>query len=164
MFDFVVSCAFLVFGSHFSSLPLLRPKKVEYFMSRTSRKLLGSLTQDYLWISTLTNQPHAKVIEKLGTSVKSFRSAALTPHQSESSSRTSSMGFPTARGTGSSAPRGEAETQSSVMLKTSGPNTPLYPISARSQEWNKAVNHLSDVAMEQFAESTLLETKKHIFS
>jgi hypothetical protein len=143
---------------------LPRPKKVEYFMSRTSRKLLGSLTQDYLWISTLNNQPQAKLTEKLGASVKNFRTAALMPLQSESSSRTSSMGFPAARGTGSSAPRGETETQNSVVLKTSGVSSPLYPVSARSQEWNKAVNHLSDVAMEQFAESILVETKKHIFS
>lgn len=34
----------------------------------------------------------------------------------------------------------------------------------RSDELNNAINHLKDIASEQLAESTLLETKKSIFS
>ena len=35
---------------------------------------------------------------------------------------------------------------------------------SRSDELNNAINHLKDIASEQLAESTLLETKKSIFS
>jgi len=111
-------------------------------MSQTSRKVLGSLTQDYLWIRTLTNQKESNLTDKLNAVSKEFQVAANTSDLLLLSSQ--------ARG----GRRGEGEEETS---RTAIRN-------ARTKEWNKAVTHLTDVASEQLAETTLQNAKKHMFS
>lgn len=93
-------------------------------MSQTSRKVLGSLTQDYLWIRSLANQKESNLTDKLNTVAKEFQAAATT----EGAVKAASLR------------------------------------NARTKEWNKAVTHLTDIASEQLAETTLQNTKQHIFS
>lgn len=113
-------------------------------MSQTSRKVLGSLTQDYLWIRSLANQKETNLTDKLNTVAKEFLVAANT---SDSSMVSKARGF----SFGARAEE-EGETQRTAIKN------------ARTKEWSKAVTHLTDIASEQLAETTLQNTKKHIFS
>ena len=116
-------------------------QKIEYYMSQTSRKVLGSLTQDYLWIRTLANQKESNLTDKLNTITKEFQVAA-NAHDSAAAGPRSGR-------------RAEDESDSS---------RPVLKMNARTKEWDKAVTHLADVATEQLAETTLQNAKKHIFS
>ena len=126
-------------------------------MSQFSRKLLGSLTQDYLWMRTLMSQPKSKLTEKLTASAKAFQVASNVAVSSSGASSSVSFAPPAQGGRG---PRGFA----SDSPMRSGSSVTKTRTNARTQEWKKAVNHLTDVAADQLAETTLLETKKHIFS
>ena len=132
-------------------------------MSQTSRKVLGSLTQDYLWIRNLANQPESKLTEKLNASVKEFQVAANTT-ESSSAAAASSSGFPSRGGGGRRAQSGGGEPSSSSSRSVSGGGGGGIKMNPRTKEWDKAVTHLADVASEQLAETTLQNTKKHIFS
>lgn len=125
-------------------------------MSQISRKLLGSLTQDYLWMRTLTNQSDTKLTEKLTACTKGFQVAAGTPVSSASTSASSSAS--------SFAPIAQRGGRGGASTTARGVSSANLRPNARTQEWNKAVNHLTDIAAEQLAETTLLGTKKHIFS
>ena len=133
-------------------------------MSQTSRKVLGSLTQDYLWIRTLANQPESKLTEKLNASVKEFQVAANTT-ESSSAAAASSSGFPSRGAGGRRAQTGGGESTSSRSVSGGGGGGGGgIKMNPRTKEWDKAVTHLADVASEQLAETTLQNTKKHIFS
>jgi hypothetical protein len=110
-------------------------------MSQTSRRVLGSLTQDYLWIRTLANQPESKLTEKLNASVKEFRAAGVAEKQS-------------------TAPTTLAHGRSSRIARTPPKQG---AVRSNNQEWTKAAVHLTEVATQQLAEEALLETKKKIF-
>lgn len=44
-------------------------------MSAASRNVLGTLTQDYLWIRSLLDEPPSKLTESLGKSSEAFQKA-----------------------------------------------------------------------------------------
>jgi hypothetical protein len=93
---------------------------------------------------TLKNQPESKLTEKLTASTKEFHIATKIPNTV--SSNTSST-------------RGGRRASEDNSMRQQLPSSSVN----RTEEWSKAANHLADIAAEQFAESTLLETKKHIF-
>lgn len=132
-------------------------------MSRTSRKLLSSLTQDYLWMSTLTNQPFAKLSDNLTNVSKKFHCAANTPVETEWS-RTQAGHVETTGETKDNNSNKSSSKIPVVLRSATAGSAVSFPFSARTQEWNKAVNELTDLASEQLAEATLLETKRQIFS
>lgn len=139
-------------------------------MSQISRKLLGSLTQDYLWIRTLTNQPESKLTEKLTAATKEFQAAANKPASSSlTSGGDASAPARGGRGGGGGGARGgDAGSDNNPLARStsssSNSSSSNFRMNAHTQEWNKAVNHLNDIAEEQLTETTLLGTKKHIFS
>lgn len=122
-------------------------------MSQISRKLLESLTQDYLWMRTLTNQSETKLTEKLTAAAKGLQTAANTPVT------TTGVGVGTSRGGSRS---GRALLGDSSLERSTSSTS--FRMNARTKELSKAVISLNDIAAEQMAEMTLLETKKHIFS
>ena len=50
-------------------------QKVEYFMSDTSRYVLDTLTQDYLWIRALVSAPPTKLTGSLASTAEYFQKA-----------------------------------------------------------------------------------------
>ena len=109
-------------------------------MSQASRKVLGSLTQDYLWIRTLANKKASHMTDKLNTVTKEFQVAASTQY-----------GPATAAHSGG-------------RIRGDDIDSSLAGMNARTKEWDKAVTHLADVSTEQLVETTLRNAKKHIFS
>jgi COP9 signalosome complex subunit 5 len=118
--------------------------EVEYFMSFTSRQVIvEGLTQDSLWMRTLVRQPPARVTKNLTATAKEFQTALSSDNRAMTVG-SSSSGPTAASTTGGS--RGGSRLESS-----------------KTREWNKAVQQLTDVAVEQLGEVTLQETKKTIF-
>jgi len=121
-------------------------------MSQTSRKVLGLLTQDYLWIRNLENQKESNLTDKLNTAAKEFQVAAsMSESAAAPAAVASAPAARSGRGRGAGGPEGESA-------------RPAIKMSARTKEWDKAVTNLADTASEQLAETTLQKTKKHIFS
>lgn len=124
-------------------------------MSSCSRRVLGSLTQDYLWIRTLANQPESKLTEKLVHVAKEFEaipSASPTSFSKDTASIQSLSSPPSTTAT--------IATPSSSSSSVSR----LAAANARSRKCHQAVHKLTDLAAEELAETTLSNTKKHIFS
>lgn len=114
---------------------------VEYYMSSTSRNVLQQLTQDYLWIRTLSRKSESSVTQRLCGCVKPFQSASLTAASVVSGGRGTGLG-----------PGGS--TSASV---SSG-------MDAQTKEWQKAVSNLADIASEDMGEQALQSTKEQVFA
>jgi len=137
-----------------------KKQKVEYFMSAVSRKVLSSLTQDYLWMRTLTNQPESKLTEQLTGIVKEFQAAAKTSQVSTAAA----SALPTGAATAAPSARGARSAKKDADSNTTSTSSSRSNMNPRTKEYNKAIKHLADVASEQQAETILKNTKKHIFS
>ena len=132
---------------------------MEYFCSQISRNLLENLTSDYIWMRTLQNQSETSLIEPLCTSsTKEFFEVSTMPSVGIVTSAPASTST-TRRGGGRMIPRSTNTASNSTEQSQS-----LDGKKSRTDELNKAIDHLKDIASEQLAESTLLETKKSIFS
>lgn len=113
--------------------------EVEYFMSTTSRQVIvEGLTQDSLWMRNLVQAPPTLLSKNLVATAKEFRAV----------------------GTGSNNAIMVGETS---RPKQSSSSSRLDSSSSLGKEWNKAVQHLTDVAVEQLGETSLQDTKKIVF-
>ena len=144
---------------------------MEYFCSQISRKLLENLTSEYIWMRTLQNQPEASLVEPLCTScTKGFVNAMSRPPTGTSTSSNALISFSVSRGGrggggGRAIPRlTNTTTANNNDQSQMTQQQPLEESKSRTDELNNAIHHLKDIALEQLAESTLLETKKSIFS
>ena len=142
---------------------------MEYFCSQISRKLLDNLTSEYIWMRTLQNQSEASLVEPLCTScTKGFFNVMSMPPAGTSTSNISALPPSTSvsrrniSGGSHGIPRSTNTTTSSDLEKTI--QQPFNDSKSRTDELNNAISHLKDITLEQLAESTLLETKKSIFS
>lgn len=140
--------------------------RIEYYMSSTSRKVLESLTQDYLWMRTLLRQPSSVLTQQLETTAKAFANASnavptstvvVSAHQGGTSSASTS-----ATSSASSRLRGAGMTES-TMAPPGTSTSKLSTFNPRSKEWTKAINQLVDVASEELCETSLQLTKQQIF-
>lgn len=145
---------------------------MEYFCSQISRNLLENLTSDYIWMRTLQNQPEASLIEPLCTSCTKEFFHVSTRSSTGTSSNTNTGG---AQAPSSTARRGTSGGGGRMIPRLANTSTgstgssmeqsqSLDGNKSRTDELNSAIDHLKDIASEQLAESTLLETKKFIFS
>ena len=118
--------------------------KVEYYMSAVSRKVIvDGLTQDSLWMRSLVRAPPALLQQNIKAAAKEFVSA--TNAKLVASGGTIAVGGGGDRGR--PGPRATARGSDA---------TP-------SQEWTHAVTQMSDLALEQFAQETLQDSKKAVF-
>ena len=140
---------------------------IEYFMSRTSRKIMEQLTQNYLWIRKLSRP--ADNAAKLTACAKQFRTAVNNPSSSSATTMATSAAAAarpaamlaatmqaaakSSSGRGGGA-RGRGKSGEEAMNLLAGPN----------KEWNKAVILLNDLASEQICETCLQTTKEQLFS
>ena len=140
-----------------------------YFCSQISRNLLDNLTSDYIWMRALQNQSAASLVDPLCTScTKQFSTVMSSP----STGTSYNMDIDTAASSSSITRRatsgGGRIVSRSANTTTTGIDQklpkPLEDNKIRTDELNNAIHHLKDIAAEQLAESTLLETKKSIFS
>jgi COP9 signalosome complex subunit 5 len=119
--------------------------KLEYYMSTVSRSVLEQLTQDYLWIRTLT-PTEEDTGNKLEAVAKQFRTASSAPSAvvaQRVAPRQARAGFTAARGE-----LGQA---------TVGANP-------RSKEWNKGVSLMVELASGEVSDMNLRKTKERVFS
>jgi hypothetical protein len=149
---------------------------VEYFCSQISRRLLENVTQDYIWMRTLYNQSETKLTEQLLVSTKEFHTAATTTTTNISGSMSSTIGRTGGGGGGMNRrriPNSMTGTNVGTNVGTGSGNQHQQQMddpnedvvtNKRFEELNKAIHHLSDVSLEQHAESTLLEVKKLMFT
>lgn len=119
--------------------------KVEYYMSSVSRKVIvDGLTQDSLWMRSLVRAPPTLLMQNMKSAAKDFSHAT-------NSKIVSSGG---AVGSGDSS-RGRSLI-GIRSVRTDGTQQ-------QSDEWNHAVTQISNLALDQFAQETLQESKKTIF-
>lgn len=85
-----------------------------------------------------------------------------TSNSTQLSSIVSRRGASGGSGGGRAIPRSTNTTTSTDQSQTTQPT--LENSKSRTDELNNAIDHLKDIALEQLTESTLLETKKSIFS
>jgi COP9 signalosome complex subunit 5 len=130
---------------------------VEYYMSSTSRKVLEQLTQDYLWMRTLNSQPESNLTTKLVTASKQFKAAASSSVMSSPSAAAPAPSAPTAN-------RVRADQGLAAMPTSSSTGVTSVPVPAKSKDWTKAVNQLTDAASDQLCENSLQRTKEKVFS
>lgn len=152
--------------------------EVEYYMSNTSRKVLEQLTQDYLWMRTLTSQPESNLTTKLVTAGKQFKAAASSASaMSMSSSSTAAAAAPAAPAANPGRPYSRVRADQGLAAMPAGSSgstgtgggsggagVTSTPLPAKSKEWTKAVNQLVDAASDQLCEASLQRTKEQVFS
>jgi hypothetical protein len=163
-------------------------QKVEYYMSQTSRKVLETLTQDYLWIRAFNSMPPSKLTEQLIASKKQFQHASTTIKQQQQSllrqqqqqkgsggreipptmtnQRGAASGMSTrdADSSSNAAVPGFVETLSTLVTTVGTDTDSNSPTKRSTTEWDKAVSQLSEIATEQLAETMIQASKKHVFS
>jgi COP9 signalosome complex subunit 5 len=111
--------------------------KVEYYMSSVSRKVIvDGLTQDSLWMRSLVRAPPSLLLHNIKSIANDFVHAA------------------NAEMVGSAGGGGRP---------AMGNRSSVRPDPPQSQEWNKLVTQVSDLAMEQLAQETLQESKNIVF-
>lgn len=122
--------------------------KVEYYMSSVTRKVIvDGLTQDSLWMRSLVRAPPALLMQNLKAAAKEFVNAT--------NAKIVASGGSIALGSGGDSTRGARPgPRAATRTDTSHPS---------SQEWNHAVTQMSDLALEQIAQTTLQESKKTVF-
>jgi COP9 signalosome complex subunit 5 len=114
--------------------------EVEYFMSSHARNVLQQLTQDYMWIRTLSRQIYNEETRRIS---EDLNSASLTLVGKPSTSTTSV----------SSTTRASKQSQQSMAGKET-----------TTQELGLVVDRVVDVASQQIYAATLTQVKKEIFS
>ena len=125
--------------------------QVEYFMSDASRKVLESLTKNYMWIRTLTRPTGYQ--NKLEKAEDAYRSAL-----SSSSTRTSAS---TDSATSSS--QGRSEMTKATVTSSSGTPSSASLVSPRTKDLHAAVETLSAAAI-QHAGFVAMENAKKAFA
>lgn len=141
-------------------------------MSQTSRKVLETLTQDYLWIRAFNSMPQSKLTERLDTSKKQLQHASTSmKQQRQLQQQKQGLGgrdvAATMRGRRGRDPEDWVDAaNNNVPVSVEAMAKGLAPVvdNTRMVEWDKAVTQLSDIATEQLAETMIQTTKKHIFS
>ena len=166
-------------------------QEAEYYMSQTSRKVLETLTQDYIWIRTFQSQSESKVTEKIQTVQKQFEQVEAgkglstqqqqQQQQQQQSAQQSSGLLISMNPSGEHNDYDEPFDMNSGMTTTpemgtstnttgvgggggDGTTTTTTLLNQQTVEWSKAIHQLSNVANEQMIESILQTTKHHIFS
>ena len=125
--------------------------QVEYFMSDASRKVLESLTKNYMWIRTLTRPTGYQ--NKLEKAEDAYRSAL-----SSSSTRTSAS---TDSATSSS--QGRSDMTKATVTSSSGTPSSASLVSPRTKDLHAAVETLSAAAI-QHAGFVAMENAKKAFA
>lgn len=124
--------------------------KVEYYMSSVSRKVIvDGLTQDSLWMRSLVRAPPTLLMQNIMSTAKDFA------HATNAKMVASGGVGPVAIGGGDST-RGRPAMGARTTTRSD-------VTQQQSQGWNTAVSQISDLALEQFAQETLQESKKTVF-
>jgi len=136
--------------------------EVVYFMSTTSRRVIvEGLTQDSLWMRTLVRAAPEKLIKSTVSTAKEFKRTFPAITMGGGGGSSSSASGPSAAAGGTATGGGSGTSEGRRGARAAG-TTAVDP-SSRTREWNKAVQQLTDVAIEQLAESSLQKTKSSIF-
>eukprot|EP00523_Entomoneis_sp_CCMP467_P000332 CAMPEP_0168746642 /NCGR_PEP_ID=MMETSP0724-20121128/15255_1 /TAXON_ID=265536 /ORGANISM="Amphiprora sp., Strain CCMP467" /LENGTH=392 /DNA_ID=CAMNT_0008794425 /DNA_START=41 /DNA_END=1222 /DNA_ORIENTATION=- len=149
---------------------------VEYFMSSVSRTVMERLTQDYLWMRTLTRTTPAIRTAALESAAQQYKVAASSvASSSSSSSRVMSAGA-------AGAPTSEAYAQAraeqamaavaamavapspAATVGPSGGSSKVPFLSEKAIKLQKATHEISQVAAEQVCDDTLQQIKEQIFA
>lgn len=143
--------------------------EVEYYMSSTSRGILETLTQDYLWMRTLSSQKaqgesaEKQTTQRLHSIQKSMQNAAAVAANTSSGgsgpSGGASRGFGGRGGAMGTGGGGSAGTTGG----SAGATSTGVSSDKKSSELSKAVQQLVDLASEELRETTLQETKEQVF-
>jgi len=147
--------------------------EVEYFMSSASRTVMERLTQDYLWMRTLTRPTQSSRTNALETVVQHYQTAAATTTTSRVAASSSSSSIPAGGAGGEAYSQARAE-QAMAAMAVGGPpagssssssgSSPFSPISEKAVKLQKATNEIGQVAAEQVCDDTLQQVKEQIFA
>ena len=143
---------------------------VEYFMSRVSRNVMERLTQDYLWMRTLTRPTESSRTAALESAAKQYETAAATSANAAMTARaTAAASGGSSTATSEAFAQARAEQAMAAMAvggtSSSSASAPLIlPISDKAQELHKAAKEISKVATEQVSDELLQTVKETIFA
>ena len=112
---------------------------VEYYMSSTSRKILGDLTQNYLWMSSLKRKDDTQQVKQLQDTAEATVKAAAQGHSSIAMASDSGSFNPLLAG---------ATTMAS---------------SVNTKEFGSSVDMLQCVATEELSQATLRQLQRFVF-
>ena len=167
--------------------------EVEYFMSRVSRNVMEKLTQDYLWMRTLTRPTVSSRTAALTTAVQHYQTAAGSSAglggggSSRGSAAAAVVATSAAGATTSSSTEAynQARTEQAMaaMAVGAGPSpstlapslpgsipsslvqlSPYAAVSDKAKELHKATREIMEVAADQLCDETLQQTKEKIFA
>jgi hypothetical protein len=138
-------------------------------MSQVSRKVLETMTQDYLWIRTFENTPPSKLTSQLIASKAQFSHASTIAKTSKSSATTSVTQQQRQHSGGLVAESSSSSTTNNdTTTSISGTTGGVANISNKSidqqSEWKNAIEQLSNVNTEQMAQIAIQDAKNCIFS
>jgi proteasome lid subunit RPN8/RPN11 len=127
--------------------------QVEYFMSSHARKVLEQLTQDYLWMRTLSRRPHDEMDAQHHNLAEQLR---MQQHPCW----------------GSNPSRPLRHLQQLLLLRTTttsntlamGSFSPTMAGEAALPDVSKAVDRVVDLASQQLYATTMTKVKKQVFS
>ncbi|KAL7570153.1 hypothetical protein ACA910_019991 [Epithemia clementina (nom. ined.)] len=157
--------------------------ELEYFMSRVSRTVMEKLTQDYLWMRTLTRPTVSSRTAELTTAVQHYQTAATTApaggtrggggatavavagggapiNEAHTQARTEQAMAAMAVGSPTPATVGTAPSSSSA----TGSFSPFAGVSEKAKELHKATWEIAQVAANQVCDQTLQQTKEKVFA
>lgn len=131
---------------------------VHYFMSSTSRSVLGALTQNYLWISNLKQQtPKHQMLQDLQQTAQLTAEAAVRGGASSSS-------HAAALAAAAAGPGGVASLPSASTTATSMVIDPPATMTGAAKDWEtQMASKISQLATQQLAESTKVTIQHQIF-